>query len=82
MPRWSWCPRWRWTAPACGWAAAAGYYDRSLGLADPGARIVAVVRDEELVDRLPAEPHDVAMSHALTPEGGLVELGEGMPRHP
>ena len=46
----------------------AGFYDRSLPLADPTARLVAVVRDDELVDRLPAEPHDVRMTHALTPE--------------
>jgi 5-formyltetrahydrofolate cyclo-ligase len=53
----------------------AGFYDRSLPLAAPTARLVAVVRDDELVDRLPAEPHDVRMTHALTPNGGLVELG-------
>jgi 5-formyltetrahydrofolate cyclo-ligase len=52
----------------------AGYYDRSLPLADPAAKLVAVVRDDELVDNLPAEPHDVAMTHALTP-GGVVDLG-------
>jgi len=53
----------------------AGFYDRSLHLAAPGTRLVAVVRDEELVDRLPAEPHDVPMTHALTPDAGLVVLG-------
>jgi 5-formyltetrahydrofolate cyclo-ligase len=53
----------------------AGFYDRALPLAGPSARLVAVVRDEELVDELPAEPHDVPMTHALTPRGGLVELG-------
>jgi 5-formyltetrahydrofolate cyclo-ligase len=53
----------------------AGFYDRSLPLAAPTARLVAVVRDDELVDRLPAEPHDVRMTHALTPTGGLVALG-------
>jgi len=52
----------------------AGFYDRSLPLADPAARLVAVVRDDELVDLLPAEPHDVRMTHALTPRGGLVAL--------
>ncbi|WP_413032120.1 5-formyltetrahydrofolate cyclo-ligase [Mycolicibacterium litorale] len=54
----------------------AGFYDRSLGMADPGARLIAVVRDDELVERLPAEPHDVRMTHALTPGRGLVALGE------
>lgn len=53
----------------------AGCYDRSLHLAAPGTRLVAVVRDDELVDRLPAEPHDVPMTHALTPGAGLVLLG-------
>ncbi len=53
----------------------AGFYDRSLPLADPAARLVAVVRDDELVDEIPAEPHDVAMTHALTPQRGLVALG-------
>ncbi len=53
----------------------AGFYDRSLALADPTARRIGVVRDDELVDRLPAEPHDVRMTHALTPHGGLVALG-------
>jgi 5-formyltetrahydrofolate cyclo-ligase len=56
----------------------AGFYDRTLLLADPTARLVAVVRDDELVDRLPAEPHDVRMTHALTPRRGLVALGQGM----
>lgn len=53
----------------------AGFYDRTLPLAAPTARLVAVVRDDELVDELPAEPHDVRMTHALTPNRGLVELG-------
>jgi 5-formyltetrahydrofolate cyclo-ligase len=52
----------------------AGYYDRSLGFRDPAARLIAVVRDDELVDELPAEPHDVAMTHALTPGSGLISL--------
>ena len=44
-----------------------GYYDRSLPLRAPGARLIAVVRDDELVAELPGEPHDVRMTHALTP---------------
>jgi 5-formyltetrahydrofolate cyclo-ligase len=53
----------------------AGFYDRSLVLADPAAMLVAVVRDDEIVDKLPAQPHDVRMTHALTPQRGLVQLG-------
>jgi len=52
----------------------AGFYDRSLSFRDPQARLIAVVRDDELVDELPAEPHDVPMTHALTPGRGLVTL--------
>jgi 5-formyltetrahydrofolate cyclo-ligase len=52
----------------------AGHYDRSLTHATPGTALVAVVRDDELVDRLPGEPHDVRMTAALTPARGLVAL--------
>jgi 5-formyltetrahydrofolate cyclo-ligase len=53
----------------------AGFYDRSLRMADPTAKLVAVVRDDELADSLPGEDHDVPMTHALTPGRGLVALG-------
>ncbi|QLL10441.1 5-formyltetrahydrofolate cyclo-ligase [Mycobacterium vicinigordonae] len=51
-----------------------GFYDLSLPLRDPQASLVAVVRDTELVDSLPCEPHDVPMTHALTPALGLIPL--------
>ncbi|WP_428340829.1 5-formyltetrahydrofolate cyclo-ligase [Mycobacterium sp.] len=51
-----------------------GFYDRTLGLRDPRARLIAIVRDEELLDEVPYESHDVPMTHALTPGLGLVEL--------
>jgi 5-formyltetrahydrofolate cyclo-ligase len=54
-----------------------GFYDRTLVHRDPGARLIAVIRDQELLDELPHEPHDVPMTHALTPGGGLIELGGG-----
>ncbi|MBF6466655.1 5-formyltetrahydrofolate cyclo-ligase [Nocardia beijingensis] len=57
----------------------AGYYDRTLSAARPDARLVAVVRDDELVDRLPEEPHDLRMGWALTPRGGLRRLGADYP---
>jgi 5-formyltetrahydrofolate cyclo-ligase len=56
----------------------AGFYDRSLPLRDPRARMVAVVRDDEVVDELPADTHDVRMTHALTPGGGLVSFQHDM----
>jgi 5-formyltetrahydrofolate cyclo-ligase len=52
-----------------------GFYDRTLVHRDPRARLIAVIRDQELLDELPHEPHDVPMTHALTPGGGLIELG-------
>ncbi|WP_458687078.1 5-formyltetrahydrofolate cyclo-ligase [Nocardia tengchongensis] len=52
----------------------AGYYDRSLSASRADARLIAVVRDEELVDRLPEESHDRRMGWALTPLGGLRRL--------
>ena len=52
----------------------AGFYDRSLTMADPSARLIAMVRDDEVLDGLPGEPHDVPMTHALTPGRGLIAL--------
>lgn len=52
----------------------AGFYDRSLPLRRADAPLVAVVRDAEFLDELPAEAHDVPMTHALTPGRGLVAL--------
>jgi 5-formyltetrahydrofolate cyclo-ligase len=48
-----------------------GYYDRALTgwLAAGGRRdrLVAVIHDDELLDLLPREPHDVTVGAALTP---------------
>lgn len=52
----------------------AGYYDRTLPAAHPRARTIVVIRDDELVERLPEEPHDLRMGWALTPGGGLRRL--------
>lgn len=57
----------------------AGFYDRSLALAAPQARLIAVVRDTELVDELPEEAHDRRMGWSLTPSGGLTALGREFP---
>jgi 5-formyltetrahydrofolate cyclo-ligase len=47
-----------------------GYYDRALVHAREDAVLVAVVFDDELVDELPAEPHDRRVSAVVTPAGG------------
>ena len=54
-----------------------GFYDRSLHGRDPQARLVAMVRDVEFVDELPAEPHDVPMTHVITPLRGVMALVPG-----
>jgi 5-formyltetrahydrofolate cyclo-ligase len=46
-----------------------GHYDRSLPLVK--APLVAVVRDSEVLDEVPAEAHDVRMNGVLTPSVGL-----------
>ncbi|MBV9922949.1 MAG: 5-formyltetrahydrofolate cyclo-ligase [Pseudonocardia sp.] len=52
----------------------AGYYDRSLPFAR--APLVMLLHDDELVERLPDEPHDHPVTAALLPEAGLVTLGK------
>lgn len=52
-----------------------GYYDRTLGLVAPTTPQVAVLNDDELVERLPVLPHDRRVTHALLPDAGLVALG-------
>lgn len=54
-----------------------GFYDRSLGGRNPQAHLIAMVRDAEFVNELPAERHDVPMTHALTPKQGLIALTSG-----
>lgn len=51
-----------------------GHYDRTLPLARAGVPLIAVIRDEELLDAVPAEPHDVRVTAVLTPHAGLVAL--------
>lgn len=47
----------------------AGYFDRLLLATRAGAKLVGVVPVELVVDRLPAEPHDMAMEYLATQEG-------------
>ena len=51
-----------------------GFYDRSLDGRNPQSRLIAMVRDVEFVDELPADPHDVPMTHVITPERGVMQL--------
>ncbi|GII21271.1 5-formyltetrahydrofolate cyclo-ligase [Planosporangium mesophilum] len=50
-----------------------GSYDRALARVAPSALVVVPLYDGELVDRLPAEPHDRPVDAVVTPSGvGLV----------
>jgi len=51
-----------------------GYYDRALAHVRRDAVLVAVVFDDELVDELPAELHDLRVTAVVTPGGGWQEL--------
>jgi 5-formyltetrahydrofolate cyclo-ligase len=52
----------------------AGFYDRSLGFAAPSVALIAPLYTGEILDEIPAGPHDVPVTHALTADG-LVTLG-------
>ncbi|MGY1715286.1 5-formyltetrahydrofolate cyclo-ligase [Geodermatophilus nigrescens] len=54
-----------------------GYYDRALRHARPGAVVVALVFDDELVDALPALDHDRPVTAVVTPSGGWQDLPTG-----
>jgi 5-formyltetrahydrofolate cyclo-ligase len=52
-----------------------GFYDRTLPLIEADVPLVVVLDEGELVDSLPAEPHDRRVSSALLPETGVTMLG-------
>jgi 5-formyltetrahydrofolate cyclo-ligase len=50
-----------------------GSYDRALARVGPGTLLIAALYDDELVDELPAEPHDIRV-HAVVTPAGVVKL--------
>jgi 5-formyltetrahydrofolate cyclo-ligase len=48
-----------------------GSYDRALARVGPAILTIGLVYDGELVDALPAEPHDRRVRAVATPSGGL-----------
>ncbi|MGW4662267.1 5-formyltetrahydrofolate cyclo-ligase [Streptosporangium sandarakinum] len=46
-----------------------GSYDRALARVGPNVPTVALLHEGELMDGVPAEPHDVPVRYAATPEG-------------
>ncbi|KZO60039.1 5-formyltetrahydrofolate cyclo-ligase [Dietzia cinnamea] len=51
-----------------------GYYDRSLALAGPRARLLALADTENVLEHIPAETHDRPVHGVITPEG-LLDFG-------
>jgi 5-formyltetrahydrofolate cyclo-ligase len=48
-----------------------------LGHARPEVVVVALVLDDELLDEVPAEPHDRRVDAVFTPSGGWQALPAG-----
>jgi 5-formyltetrahydrofolate cyclo-ligase len=46
-----------------------GSYDRALARVGPNVPTVALLHDGELIDGIPAEPHDRRVRYAMTPAG-------------
>ncbi|SNY05600.1 5-formyltetrahydrofolate cyclo-ligase [Paractinoplanes atraurantiacus] len=48
-----------------------GSYDRALARLSEGQLVVALLHDGELLEEVPAEPHDRPVHGVITPHGGL-----------
>lgn len=51
-----------------------GSYDRALARVEPPQAVVALLHDGELIDSVPAEPHDRPVHGVMTPTGGFVRF--------
>ena len=54
-----------------------GSFDRALARVSPLVPLIALVLDDEIVDRVPAEHHDVKVRAAVSPVNGIAVLGAG-----
>jgi 5-formyltetrahydrofolate cyclo-ligase len=53
-----------------------GSYDRALARVGPMVPLIALIYDAELLDHVPAEPHDVKVRAAVSPAAGVRVTGE------
>ena len=74
-PGWCCSRRWRRTGAGCAWARAAASTTGRCRWSDASVPLVVVLDEGELVDALPAEPHDRRVTAALLPETGVTMLG-------
>jgi 5-formyltetrahydrofolate cyclo-ligase len=54
-----------------------GSYDRALARVGPLIPLIALIYYDELVDHVPAEPHDVPVRAAVSPANGITVVGAG-----
>ena len=54
-----------------------GSYDRALARVGPLIPLIALVYDGELLDHVPAEPHDVPVRAAVSPANGIIVVRAG-----
>ena len=54
-----------------------GSYDRALARVGPLIPLIALVYDDELLDHVPAERHDVPVRAAVSPLTGITRAGSG-----
>jgi 5-formyltetrahydrofolate cyclo-ligase len=52
-----------------------GSYDRALARVAPLIPLIALLYDDELLDCVPAAPHDIPVRATVTPRSGLTRLG-------
>jgi 5-formyltetrahydrofolate cyclo-ligase len=52
-----------------------GSYDRALVRVAPLIPLIALLYDDEILDRVPAAPHDIPVRATVTPRSGLTRLG-------
>lgn len=51
-----------------------GSYDRALARRAKNSLVVALVYDDELVDEVPSEPHDLGVDAVITPQRGITRF--------
>ena len=54
-----------------------GSYDRALARVGPLIPVIALLYDDELLGRVPAEPHDTPVRAAVRPGPGITWLPAG-----
>ncbi len=56
-----------------------GSYDRALARVGPLIPVIALLYDDELLDQVPAEPHDTPVRAAVRPGGGVTSVSAWHP---